>query len=69
MGHSISISVHNGYIIIRLIAASSITSSVMIVRRHLTSRLHVLVCINPVLRWTAEGKSGLVFHQKQSSID
>ena len=41
----------------------------IIVRRHLTSTLYVLVCINPVLRWTAEGNSGLGFHQKQSSID
>ena len=39
----------------------------IIVRRHLTSTLYVLVCINPVLRWTAEGNSGLGFHQKQSS--
>ena len=61
MGHSISISVHNGYIIIRLIAASSITSSVMIVRRHLTSTLYLLVCINLVLRWTAEGIQGWDF--------
>ena len=40
----------------------------IIVRRHLTPTLYVLVCINPVLRWTEEGNSGLRFHQKQSSI-
>ena len=41
----------------------------IILCRHLTSTLYVLVCIYPVLRWTAERNSGLGFPQTQSSID
>ena len=51
-----------------MMADSSITSSVMIFPTFdlhaVRSRVH-----NPLLRWTAEGNSGLGFHQKQSSID
>ena len=53
----------------KIITEDVMLLAAIIVRRHLTSTLYVLVCINPVLRWTAEGNSGLGFHQKQSSID
>ena len=52
-----------------LITEDVMLLAAIIVRRYLTSTLFVLVCINPVRRWTAEGNSGLGFHQKQSSID
>ena len=52
----------------KIITEDVMLLAAIIVRRHLTSTLYVLVCINPVLRWTEEGNSGLRFHQKQSSI-
>ena len=53
----------------KMITEDVMLLAAIIVRRHFDSTLYVLVCINPVLRWTAEGNSGLGFHQKQSSID
>ena len=53
----------------KIIAEDVMLLAAIIVCRHLTSTLYVLVCINPVLRWTAEGNSGLEFHLKEGSID
>ena len=52
----------------KIITEAVMLLAAIIVRRHLPA-LCVLVCTNPVMRWTAEGNSGLGFHQKRSSID